>query len=889
MRDHPTLQNIWRAGEYIGEHRPVARATVQRGNVRLTSTKNYGDFASIIFSTVGDPLPSSTPEHPQSDPTFMPKEIPTLKSVSWNRDADNEIADCTIELWNTREDPVTGEFLRGFYTWNRGDSPFEKVNKRTVTTTPTAASVGNLQSDILNVSSVDQQFVKTEETAKVAKVKLEMPSGTSGQFVVGIKNDPAADRTRLVDVHTTVTLVPGGNLITLPQVLTLTRDKHYHLTITPTPGRTFNAPIARKWLPGGVALPARVSKPSLNILQQHQVHVPFQLFGPPVTTTTTRNDWHGLLVPDNIIRTFEGYGATWDQIPESDPKLMMTGTWLIDEVSFNAAVITIKCRDFARILTEQVFFPPIVPRKSAIPGIQYPIYFDHYNSVPDPDSARYSPVKLTYRTSSNVPYIGHNSIHGHRGPHAFDGNAGSYWLSVGNNVPNSGHSYEYVEASCKPSTIGQIRLRPYGGHMRGYVSLYADGHWITGQMPGYRGGVIPYNPEDPLSAPNGANIPYVSPFNTLGDGFSIKVGFQPVKNVTRIRVTFHNLVRTSVGPYVYRAGVRELAADAQVIPMKKVGNYGDWSDIIKLILAWGGFHWPEQWPFIGLSAGFGIPIWASKPRDPFLGNGRIWGDIESTGTYGIVPIPFTDLDKKPLLDGIRQIKDIVGFWFGVDESGGAIWRHANIWQLGNVLSNGPTGTPVRQRRFIRILDTQVLLDITAKLSGRNWRERVYIADPSGKIAGGARGFSLNPIGLRRVAGWIEGNFGYHPQGSKAAIAFAQRMAQLIAVRQMMSTREDTFVIPGNPCLQIDDQVELVDTNVGEGYVHYCKNISSKLDNQTGEYTYTVTTQWLGTRPGDQWIIDKYGKMHADTEALLDRTDYGRKDGVYNGFPSVVIG
>ncbi len=699
------MENVWRLGDFTGDNAPKARVLVQRANMRLTGTRDYGDFASLIFGAGEASLAYLTP-----------REVPNIKSVQWNRSVDQSVADCTIEIWNTYEDPATGQSIRGYYSWNRGSNPF---------------------------------------------------------------------------------------------------DKHRRIT---------------------------------------------------------KNDWFGWLIPDNIIKTFEGYGADYTKVPEADPNIILTGTWLIDDVINNGSVITLKCRDFGRLLLEQIFYPPIVPRKSRIEGIQYPIFFDAYSKVPNTPSVSTTPVALRFADSSSTPYVGQAGYQsGHYAEQAFDGNPATYWLSPGNGSPNAPYSYEWIEGSCKGQSVSQVQFRPWACYMRGWVSVYANGAWVN------KVGVIPYDPHNPNSAPNGADIPAVATFNCGADNEVVTVNFPAIPGATLVRVTFTNLQDSGIGPYVYRAGVRELNAYATVTKPGGYtvnGNYGDYSDIIKLVLAWAGFHWPKDMPFVFLSSGIAIPLQASIPNDTFLKEGRIWGDIELTGTYGVAPLPFTDFDKQPLMQAITEVQDIIQFLFMVDENGGAVWRAPNIWELGNLI-NG-----MRQKRFLSILDTQTLTDITNTLSGRNWRERVYVSDPTGKIAGGARGYNLNPIGMRRVAGWSDMHFD-NP-------AEAQRTAQLIAVRQMMSTNTNTFAMPGLPTMQCDDQVQLIDSTVGEGYVEYIQSISSKLDHMTGEYVFTVTSQWLGVRPGDDWIIDQYGNMSGDVKAFLDASDYGRRDGVYNGFPPVVL-
>lgn len=710
------IEKRWYSGDFTGDNRAVARCTVHRGNVRLTSGGQYGDFASIIFS-VGA-------LYQGGQFTYFPREIPNIKSVSWNRDTGTQVATATIEIFNNANLP-DGTIGRGYLTWNRGDSSFAKARK------------------------------------------------------------------------------------------------------IPT------------------------------------------------------NTWHGMIVPDNVIRTFEGYGADWTKGPETDPNLLCTGNWLIDKVAISGNIITLTCRDFGRILIDQIIFPPITPRSSTIPGISYPVYFDSYQtSYVDEDS--YASAGLAFAGSSNTPYVGVDGYqNGHYAREAMDGNSDTYWLSIGNSAPNAGYSYEWIQGSCGNQRIGSVSLHALYGNLQGYVSVLSNGSWVNAI------GVIPYDPNNPSSAPNGSNIPAVSRFVTTGS--SQRVTFGPYPNVTAVRLTFTNLQNSGVGPYVYRAGVREFGvASTKTNSVKRVTkpadfNYSDYTDIIKLFCAWGGFHWPADGPYTAISKGVnglfpqGVAFQvAGKPaNDKYLKYGRIWGDLEQTGTYGAVSLTIDNFDKKTLMDGIQVVQDTVGFLFYIDEAGGVNWRFPNYKQRGNLV-NGR-----RQQRFIRILDTQTLRNITLTLDSRNARERVYVASPEGKYVGSTRGYNLNPIGLRRIAGYID----RHWSSTKEV----QTAAQLIAIAQMMSYRTLTVTIAGLPTMQMDDQIEVVDTDTGEGYLNYVSGIASKLDMVSGEYSYDLTCSWLGARAnGGDWAFDKFGKLAPNTQVLLDYYDRHRKDGAYDSFAPVTI-
>jgi hypothetical protein len=72
---------------------------------------------------------------------------------------------------------------------------------------------------------------------------------------------------------------------------------------------------------------------------------------------------------------------------------------------------------------------------------------------------------------------------------------------------------------------------------------------------------------------------------------------------------------------------------------------------------------------------------------------------------------------------------------------------------------------------------------------------------------------------------------------------------------MFSYRSNSVTIPGNPAIQIDDQVRIYERVTGETYIHYVSGINSKWDVQTGQWTYTLTTHWLGETPFSDWSFD----------------------------------
>jgi hypothetical protein len=81
------------------------------------------------------------------------------------------------------------------------------------------------------------------------------------------------------------------------------------------------------------------------------------------------------------------------------------------------------------------------------------------------------------------------------------------------------------------------------------------------------------------------------------------------------------------------------------------------------------------------------------------------------------------------------------------------------------------------------------------------------------------------------------------------------MADLIAIRQMFTARTATVVIPGNPAIQIDDQIRILERETAETYYHYVRTINSNYDASSGEWTYSLETNWLGEIPFTLWAFN----------------------------------
>lgn len=500
------------------------------------------------------------------------------------------------------------------------------------------------------------------------------------------------------------------------------------------------------------------------------------------------------------------------------------------------------------------------------------------------------PLSATLAATSDTVWIQPDTKRPHPASNVLDGNRETYWQSLGVD-PNT--AAEWIELAIPTQMVTAVRVSPKFSGYKVWVSVMVDGVWQAWDA----GEDIPYDPARPITH-NGANIPFVEQA-VLNDGereYVIRLR-QPVAAVDRVRFTFSNPVKDAGN--VWRMYIREIGvlgeagASERRVPTPTAqktsddtgstlknahvttgagdhpGTYEDYTDIVKLLCAWGGFHWSDNarsYCCDGSSTehSFGLAPYGLGPKfDPILGlnSGRVWGDFEESGVAGVVKLGAETWDKKPLMEGIAYVRDILGFLFHVDEEGGVVWRAPNIYTVGNYILNRAQ-KPQHTTQVPVIDEQQTLIDLSATLTSRNLREHILVAAPDGSAGAYVGGSIPNYIGLRRVAGWTDRNF--------ASDEECQLMADMIALRQLFTYRTDSVTIPGYPKLQINDQVRIYEQVTGEVYLHYIKGISSSLNVETGEWTYTLSTHWLGERPFDRWAFDPANLSEATRKWLKAR-------------------
>ncbi len=573
--------------------------------------------------------------------------------------------------------------------------------------------------------------------------------------------------------------------------------------------------------------------------------------------------WVDMFIPNRVIRTFQGYGSDGAGQAHNDAKLDLTGTWLVDRVEYSASgLITIQCRDFAKLLIEQRLYPPIVPLNRYPLNISGPTtesftkttihdLISEVDVVSD-DLGRHQTVGWD---SGNVPYFGINgSVYGHRPSHAFDGDESTYWLSMRNNGPNKVWSFEWIESDTRGEWINQVHLKlKYGGY-KIWVAVKVNGKWVDGPY-------VPYGFNSEPAAPNGSHVPFVKFIQApSGDGW-LTIDLPKAYQAEAVRVVFSNLAdygRIANGDFraaVYELQVRHLTPAGtrttetteeegeQIVP----GNITDYTDIIKLFTAWAGFYWPDG------------------EDDPLLKEwgapgGRVWGDFFYSGAVPVEPalIPPSYWDNKSVMDGINQIKEILGFVFYIDPGGGVIFRPPNIWRTGNHM----WGVGYVGEDTVRDIDeNKVLLDYGVTIDDQNLRSKIVVVsskDPTlhGAYTPGTSSSEAVPITIGSDLALLGGQervmlVPTYPFVSPEEV---NKFGFLVSLSIHWSYRASKFRIPGIAALEPDDQVRIYERVTAETFIHYVEGYSSVMNLDQGTWYMDVDTHWLGNGPSEEWHV-----------------------------------
>lgn len=262
--------------------------------------------------------------------------------------------------------------------------------------------------------------------------------------------------------------------------------------------------------------------------------------------------------------------------------------------------------------------------------------------------------------------------------------------------------------------------------------------------------------------------------------------------------------------------------------LRKAGNYKDYSDIVKELLLWSGFY---------------------LYRSPQPGRAPdVYGNIETTGAFAKEDLPADMFDKRAVMDAVTQLKEIVGYVFYVDDEGGARFEAPNWWSMGNY---DYTGTALD---IMPEVDEAVqLTDYSIQFHDAEARSEIIIASenpyptvhgqpgPSGTIVTRIVPPSAADLkGLVKPAMWTNGVFTNAKE--------QKTMADLIAMHIWFARRTGELTCVANPLIGINDQARIYERQTGETFVHFIRGVRTQHDLESGEYTMSLTTHWLGGSP-----------------------------------------
>jgi len=610
--------------------------------------------------------------------------------------------------------------------------------------------------------------------------------------------------------------------------------------------------------------------------------------------------WYDKLIPNRLLRTYQGYGSDNHDLngndrapsdplyvaPWDDKHLVITGTWLIDTVTFGTdGLVVITCRDLGKLLLEQVVYPPMIPLA------RFPLKYC-------PDEAAVNRAATGAPASLSANRIHYPEVHlgaahemhtddypggyvyGHHARHAFDDDSSTYYLSHSFSSSTGSYEKEWIQGECNSASINQIRVRTYGTGYVCYVSVMEAGDWQGGS-------IIPYSTSGETHS-HSSGIPYVKT-QTFGSETQI-INLPRTYKAQVVRLTFTHLRDFNLDPLPYRVGVRTITAHyytpstykpAVHIPgtIGVPGYIDDWSSVITELLGWAGFTWRVNVNEIGE----GTVSTSTTPADPLIGsatndgiNMRTWSDVEYLGAGPVECTPADYFLNKSFMECCKLVADFIGAVFYVDEWGRPNFRMPNIFGGGNLPQqphisyghvDGTATAYVRNEWPIEFHENANLLDYSVSIDDSQVRSEVLVIGTNPDInsaqplAGGvllSGAGAASAVNFTNVLGGQYRLFLVPGESTKGftTVEECQRMAELIGMKILFSYRKGQAKILGHPYLQVDDQVRIYERITNEMNVHYVSAISSRMDLEAGEYTMDVTTHWLGQDPSTDWFIDR---------------------------------
>jgi hypothetical protein len=304
------------------------------------------------------------------------------------------------------------------------------------------------------------------------------------------------------------------------------------------------------------------------------------------------------------------------------------------------------------------------------------------------------------------------------------------------------------------------------------------------------------------------------------------------------------------------------------------GNFnGDWADIVKDLAMWAGFTFYEPSKDSGT-------LQASPPegydsikeyQDLF-----VLGTLESTAIVADVEISGEKWDKKTLLDVIRELSEVVAYEVFIDQEGGFRFQSPNWWRTGNFEYDGSRiyftedgegvwtkvdeDAPGAQLFIPEIHESVNMMSYSATISNADKRSEIIIGtdvpDPR-DISRTSHIHYMTPESYEEVSFGVPSMRGIPRVSMWTSHIFENAeerklMAEMIAIRSHFARRSGTVNAIANPCIDLDDQVRVVERTTSENYIHRVRSISTNMDLESGSYTMDIQTHWLGE--ADNWAL-----------------------------------
>jgi hypothetical protein len=321
------------------------------------------------------------------------------------------------------------------------------------------------------------------------------------------------------------------------------------------------------------------------------------------------------------------------------------------------------------------------------------------------------------------------------------------------------------------------------------------------------------------------------------------------------------------------------------------GNFdGDYAQIVKELAMWAGFTFFEEikdQSSIQVTAPEGYTVDEYGNYDPTSNTAgtleqyeqiNMLGGIETTAIKQDIEIQGDKWDKKYIIDVIRELAEVVGYVVYVDQEGGLRFRSPNWWRSGNFDYNGwriwtyeEDGEVFRipeqwvedtgAQPFIPEIHEEVdLMSYSATINNTDKRWQILIGtetpDPQ-DISRTGHVQHFPPFANEEVRPGVPSSRHIPRTSIWTSHVFENAderklMAEVIGIHNYFAGRTGTVTATANPCLDVDDQVRLIERSTSETFIHRIQGITTRMNLDDGTYIMDLQTHWLGS--ADNWVL-----------------------------------